>query len=531
MGDYRFKHIPEDALVLGVGSLFKKNGNRYWGINLTFSKRLDRSSIPIAGIPLIRRFKTLSAHQSNQIKGKVINFTIQDAQQWPRKHLADCPAFSTLKTARDPNQWCFEINIPNGPTVFLPQLELARVLFLHDNYMSRICLEHGKLSSDFNVTNTTGNWLIDVMPQSTYPLDAYNDERCRRFLSWILIDPDARASFESIHQRMIKERTTENNYQHWDFSFLPPHLKGAKLEVSGWHDWNNNSFFVWEIRRIDNLPAVMPDELDFYHPKFERQVNGQGGGTYTGKPERPDEHKIDDEEDADPDKKRVVLDAESVGLTFFNPFKTNKVTSKTKKGNRGRADESEPGELSDELSPNDGSQTGTIPGADYDVLNDETDDSFLYESKFDCFLEMIERLETNHGCNTHRYPLRKLPKLARCKKHMMDNDANPRCLAVVELNYQGQIYHLVEVDTSDAKNSISTMLMELKDTSGLFEQIAELEIRLLKKSLSWPRDYIEMICGEGNFDGVSHPPSKHKGLIDPADIDRWAERVIGWLDN
>ncbi|MBF4354988.1 hypothetical protein EAY36_27560, partial [Vibrio anguillarum] len=127
-----------------------------------------------------------------------------------------------------------------------------------------------------------------------------------------LIDPDARASFESIHQRMMKERTTENNYQHWDFSFLPPHLKGAKLEVSGWHDWKNNSFFVWEIRRIDNLPAVMPDELDFYHPKFERQVNGQGGGTYTGKPERPDEHKIDDEEDADPDKKRVVLDAESV---------------------------------------------------------------------------------------------------------------------------------------------------------------------------------------------------------------------------
>ncbi|MBF4290784.1 hypothetical protein EAY50_22325, partial [Vibrio anguillarum] len=110
-----------------------------------------------------------------------------DAQQWPRKHLADCPAFSTLKTARDPNQWCFEINVPNGPIVFLPQLELARVLFLHDNYMSRICLEHGKLSSDFNVTNTNtntnGDWLIDVMPQSSYPVDAYNDERCRRFLS------------------------------------------------------------------------------------------------------------------------------------------------------------------------------------------------------------------------------------------------------------------------------------------------------------------------------------------------------------
>lgn len=39
MGDYRFKHIPEDALVLGVGSLFKKNSNVFWGINLSFSKK------------------------------------------------------------------------------------------------------------------------------------------------------------------------------------------------------------------------------------------------------------------------------------------------------------------------------------------------------------------------------------------------------------------------------------------------------------------------------------------------------------
>lgn len=75
------------------------------------------------------------------------------------------------------------------------------------------------------------------------------------------------------------------------------------------------------------------------------------------------------------------------------------------------------------------------------------------------------------------------------------------------------------------------MLMKLKDTSGLLEQITELEIRLLKKSLSWPRDYIEEICGEGNFDGISHPPSKHKGLIDPADIDKWADRVMVWLDS
>ncbi|MFM9755284.1 Tn7-like element transposition protein TnsE, partial [Streptomyces turgidiscabies] len=86
----------------------------------------------------------------------------------------------------------------------------------------------------------------------------------------------------------------------------------------------------------------------------------------------------------------------------------------------------------------------------------------------------MERLKTNHGCQTYLYPLRKLPKLARCTKHMMADDANPRCMAVVEVTYHGQVYHFVEVDTSDAKNSISTMVLKLKDNVALLEQIAEL---------------------------------------------------------
>ncbi|MBF4333306.1 hypothetical protein EAY29_24090, partial [Vibrio anguillarum] len=118
----------------------------------------------------------------------------------------------------------------------------------HDNYMSRICLEHGKLSSDFNITNINGHWQIDVMPSSSYPIAAFNDERSRRFLSWILMDPEARTSFESIHQTMMREHTSSGQYKFWDFSFTPPRLNRTKLEVSGWHDWNSNSFFVWEIR-------------------------------------------------------------------------------------------------------------------------------------------------------------------------------------------------------------------------------------------------------------------------------------------
>ncbi|MBF4344247.1 hypothetical protein EAY39_26570, partial [Vibrio anguillarum] len=99
--------------MLGVGSLFKKNSNVFWGINLSFSKKLDRPSIPIAGVPLIRRYKSLSANQSNQLKGRQLAFTIRDAQLWGRKRLRDCPAFRSMGNGHNSEQRCFEFDVPD----------------------------------------------------------------------------------------------------------------------------------------------------------------------------------------------------------------------------------------------------------------------------------------------------------------------------------------------------------------------------------------------------------------------------------
>lgn len=526
MGEYRFKHIPEDAVVLGVGSLFHKKKNKYWGINLTFSKKVERPSVQIVGAPLIRRFKTLSSYQNNDAKGKLLSFNIDDAQQWQRKALSSCLAVQSMNSVANQEQWCFEAVLTDEKRVYIPQFELARVLFLHDNYLSRISLEHDKLSSDFNIKEDNGHWQIDVMPTGSYPLDSFNDDQCRRFLSWILMDPDARTSFESIYQKMMNEHHVRGQYQLWDFSFLPPPLKGTRLQVTGWDDWKTNSFFVWEIRKVEDLPATMPDEIDFYHPHFEQQVNGKGGGSYSGSAERPDEHLLNDLESADFDKKRVTLDVDSICFSFKNGFKTNRVASKVKVTARGTPDDETSGTASSELSPNDGDITGMIPGVEWEIINDQTDDAHLYENKFACFFQMIDLLEKDHDSEVRRYPLRKLPKLPRCKKHMLSDDANPRCIAVIEVTHQLKTYHILEVDTSDAEKSLSTMVLELKNVSKLEEQLPELERLLLKGSLRWPTAYLRNICDEDSFYGVSHPQSKHKGKIDPVDITSWAARFF-----
>ncbi|WP_252025088.1 hypothetical protein [Vibrio sp. SCSIO 43136] len=87
MGNYNYKHIPESAIVLGIGSLFKKRDNVYWGINLSFSQKVERPSIRISGAPLIRRHKTLSANLEDTTKGKLLTFKIEDAQKWKIKRL------------------------------------------------------------------------------------------------------------------------------------------------------------------------------------------------------------------------------------------------------------------------------------------------------------------------------------------------------------------------------------------------------------------------------------------------------------
>lgn len=120
MDDYRFKHIPQDALVLGIGSLFKKNSNQYWGVNLSLSKKVDRPSIPLAGAPLIRRFKTLSANQSNSTKGKLLTFVVDNAQQWNKKRLKEYPALSLISRVQNTEQWCFEITNSDGKVIYLP---------------------------------------------------------------------------------------------------------------------------------------------------------------------------------------------------------------------------------------------------------------------------------------------------------------------------------------------------------------------------------------------------------------------------
>ncbi|TYC64512.1 transcriptional antiterminator, partial [Rhodobacterales bacterium] len=124
-------------------------------------------------------------------------------------------------------------------------------------------------------------------------------------------------------------------------------------------------------------------------------------------------------------------------------------------------------------------------------LEDKSDDAHLYLDKFEAFDSMVKQLVTMSGCRHIHREIRKLPTIDGYSKHLLV-DGNPRCVAFHRIKKDGQEYALIEVDTSDNKNKLSTLLLKEQDVSFDWEQtIRELEMRLLKGSLAWPTKFLK----------------------------------------
>ncbi len=522
----RFKKLKNDSKILGIGSLFRGADRRSWAINIGFNGGASQS-MQFSNIPVIARKRVLNPTQQHEPSGKLVTLAIENAQNWQVVKASDCPAYQAHRHGRDGDQLCFIVQ--TGHTrVFIPQLEMARVLFYHDPFLARLSLQHNALTEDFIIGNDQrGKPLIVVREGAEYPVCYFNRDDSRRFLSWVLLDRTVRASFDSICVHLIKDQYQKNNYQHWNFQFTPPPLFDVELEARGWRDSDSSTFFVWEISKLDKLPSEVEGEIDFFHPAYVRQISGKPTKGDGKKGEAPEQFDLDDDELSDSDKATMTLISDQVKVSFKNPHITNRIPSKTKPVNS-IISKGEKGMLDNVLSPNEKEESGDLPGGAWNNLDDQTDDAHLYLGKFKSFFNMIDCLVTEHGFKLERKELTKLPKLGNGKKHRLVDTQNPRCLATIELELNNQFYTLLEIDTSDGLVKLSTIL--LKSSQGwVSENEKKIRQRIMKKSLAWPTDYFRGELGEKIFTGIPHPKSKHFGALPPEAIGPWAQRVVNWI--
>jgi TnsE C-terminal domain len=524
----KYKHLEDDSKISGIGSLFRGRDRKYWSVNLNFFGNKSSKSLHFSAVPILARRRVLNPTSQYGVVGKLFKFKILNAQGWENAALADCPAYPKAFSGNDSTQYCF-VAQASGKRVYIPQLEMARVLFYHDPFMARLSLQHDALSEYFYVDFSEEKPQIYIFDEADYPLQYFNRDDNRRFLSWLLMDSHARTSFQSISTKLLTKGYERGNYERWDFQFTPPPLAGVEIEVSGWDDRSSNSFCVWEIRSLRGLPSSISGEVDFIHPKFERKVGGtptQGDGPQG---EAPEDFELDDEHLTDTDKATMQLMSESVSVSFKNPFITNRISKRTRfvtstSGN------GEKEVLPKDLSVNEKEVTGALPSGAWNNLDDQTEDAHLYLSKFQSFLEMVAALEFKHGCDITRKITVKLPRLGESKKHRLSNTQNPRCLAIVELIYENQPITLLEVDTSDGAAKLSTMMLKTKESGRIMDIVDQVRLGVMEKSLGWPTDLFGQALDGGTFKGIPHPKSKHPGALPPEEIGPWAQRFVNWMD-
>ncbi|CAI2051537.1 Uncharacterised protein [Serratia fonticola] len=524
----RIKGITNNSKIVEVGSFFRLKTDTEWRINVGLEPAQGKAYLSISQLPVIARKKVLNATEEVSHAGYPKQVIIDGTQQWQVARIRDCP-IPAVKAGDNGKQWCFVFEQQNV-RFYLPQLELARVLFFHYAYMARLAMMNQGISKEFDVeyTDDSEQVNIHILPSCSLPKFIRADYSLRRILAWIILDPEIRKSFESIYQQQLNGSYETKKYLMWDFRFSPPSLEQTRLDIRGYFDKERKVYFVYQIHGVAAVPGQCPKKVNFIDPAYtESKLDGGTSAPLGGASSSYLE--IDDDEGPGTDRNPEKIEAEMLTFEFSEPFET--IRKGCKEVATGKVEQDGNNlPLSDKTtvsaSTGEASVQGGLPSADFGRIEDKSDDLHLYAKRFDAFSRMIDKLLTMPDCELVTAKLRRLPVLKRCTRHLL-SDGNPRCIAFYLLQRKRQQYALLEVDTSDNQTRLSTLVIKQPIAAhNWITFLLELEILLLKKSLSWPRSFLETRCGN-KFARLSHPKTvvDDYSIFDQEAITRWAERV------
>lgn len=527
-GSIQLKGFKDDTWINGIGNLYRKKGAIQWGINLSIHPKGDngKDSTTLSNAPVLVRKRKINPTYDYYFKeSSEKSFVISTTREWSVERICDCPARDRLAKS-EAGEYCFVFSLADGTTVYLPQFELARMLFFKNGYLARTALEHDLLNIEYSpeYDKESDRTIINVLDSFSGNKELFSDYGFRRLFAWILMDPEARRSYDSIGAYQLNHGYDVGQYRRWSFRFDPPALEDARMRVKGYINADSQTMLVHEIIGLRYIPMNVPERVVFYHPSFYTKVSGNGLGNGSGA-NRPPGHKVDDAAEGSRENKPVALEGYATEFEFDRAIETSKICEKKKLTGRGRKDDDEPGEASSDVSTEEQGPGGDLPSADWDNMNDQTDDAHLYLNKFASYFKMLELLEETHGCWIVIYKLRKLPVIGKCKKHVVEPDGEPRCMSVAHVTADTTGYYLLEVDTSDAAKALSTRVIRACAIRDIEPHLYEIEKQLLKASLSWPKEHLDKLVGADNHFWVPHQKSKQGGALTGEDIDKWTQRM------
>ncbi|MDH1069427.1 Tn7-like element transposition protein TnsE [Acinetobacter johnsonii] len=531
----KISHIAKDMRIKKIGTLFKKHNSSSWAINLALeseNKEPETNYTNFSNAKLLRKNSHINPTQEYP-KGYNLRFKISSTQDWLSSvHNTNLPKGKFVE-----HYFLFDairvdqFGQPMSETikVRLPQFELARSLFFYTPYLARSVVLENSLNIDFDIVSNRDHYLINILPACSYPISHFNDSGIRRILSWILLDPDIRQSFESISQFCTKYGYDVDQYRIWSFCLNPPQLNGVIFNTFGYYKAETSEFFVNEISGFERISSRISKEVEFYSDKFIESKSGGKGDNSSGTKNNGKEPTIKDDEEGNNDYAQII-DVVPTHFDFLEAIETRKTTKKSRLRHHGTKDKDLPStNTTSEVSTNEPITEGNIPSAEFNGVEDETEDLHLYLDRFSAFQQMIDLFCEEHRVNNFSFQLHQLPNIQGHSKHIKI-DGNPRCIAEVSFQFNSQNIVILEVDTSDNKKPLSTRVLSLKDLNqwNQVDRAKVLEL-VVTQCLRWPKGILKNICYKNST--LNHPQCEDKSKsISESEISKWSNRLNLLLD-
>lgn len=423
---------------------------------------------------------------------------------------------------------CFEFNyystvLKKNITIQIPKLILARDLFFSHPYLIRAALFAENYSTDVLVDRNDEKAIhINIAKNKKIMNADVSDPHFLKKLALILLQPDLNKAFLSIYQKTIID---QNNAKNFNFDMNIPEIKNIDLTVDGIYDKKTGIYRIERITSFKNLDTAInrPIQFHFTSKRIIQQVkNAQGQGSNKPKPASQPKEKLNKNAEADIDKLLAKLRNLPGEIYTIEELKISLETPPAKTVVRKRRKQMDKDQNQEEgFAGGEGDIEGTVSG--FTTESEIQLERVTYKD----LIKLLEQIEEK-GYKTKEIKNSPFKIYKRFRGHKFANN-QLRYFYVykifnIENNHQ---FYLCEIDTSDGKKNISTLLLPYeKETQRLIE--IDLEIlnnSILSQSLSWPKKFLSEVRGITAITTINHP-SKKEEIEDVNYYTDWAERIL-----
>ncbi|MCO8070197.1 Tn7-like element transposition protein TnsE [Acinetobacter lwoffii] len=427
------------------------------------------------------------------------------------------------------NRLCFSFPYSNtdefndGWTIQLPKLVLARDLFFSHPYLLRAALFSERYTTDILVDrDDTEAFHIFVAPNRKITAKDLNDPVFLKKLALILLHPELNQSFLSIYEKTIRNQAQSKAY---DFDIDAPILKNIELNVDGCIHPEKKIFRIERINSFRNLETGIDKPVQFHFiskKNFGKVKNILDKKQDIKKQPSSDKSRFDDEANADIDQQIAQLKNITGEIYTIEDLQISLNTSCSEINIQRRNTNGEAHHEDQSFAGGEGDDEGTRPGF---TIESET---YFESSTYQDLSKMLRKIE-DKGYKVQQIHNQSFIKYGRFRGHKLTNGQDR--LFYVNLIFDSEdneLFYLCEIDTSDGKKNISTLLLpsEIKaDKMFIDENLKSFKIAILSQSLSWPKDFINKVCNIQSYMMINHL-SKKDHLLSSSYHEDWADRIL-----